>query len=1265
MVNNKGESVNLMLEPPFRRSLPLLHDENGHALLDHNGKPFILGDGGLSNFTNFSTDDGLALDALHCSYVDHLGQLWFGTWGGGLSRFDGKSFTNFTTGHGLDNNIIFSICEDDSNNLWCSTGSGSICRFDGRSFKRVSIPEDGFSNTVRKILKDGEGNLWFANEGAGLCRYNMRKAHFPCASGTCNHHQDQQDERLAHEHNLAETFSVFSTQQGLSTDAVKSVFQDNDGNFWISTDGKGICRLSSKINSTACGKGECNHALDQAVPLSRHNEIIAGYFNVYGTGSGLCSDHILDATEDRNGNLWFCTMDAGVCRFDVKRKQDPCCEQRCKHNLSIKSDLVEHNATISCYFSHYNQANGLGAPNVRCVMEDRSGNIWFGTDGGGVSRYDNTRKNNPCAQGTCQHQLTNKTERGEHLEKLQHTFETFTTQQGLSNNRVYSMSEDHEGNLWFTSVGGGVSRYNGKSFVNFSNNQGLPHNAVFSMAGDHVGNLWFGTGEGGVCRFDGTSFTTYSTTQGLSDNDVESILETRDGNMWFGTYKGGVNRFDGRSFTWYSLDQGLPHVTVNGIMQDRDGTLWLATGGGVCFFNGQRFVSFTTEQGLADNWVYSVKQDATGNIWFGTGSGLTRLDATAIASVCQAANRNHLETLRTDRRSNNQIIKRALMTFHPSHGLADDEISTVFTDRQGNLWCCTPGGLSVLSAGNLNMINQLTEKEKAALYDPGGKQTHLFHTLTTMDGLPDNYITQIVQTNENTYYVGSNQGFCELLRVSPDSFMVGRIFNTASGYPVKDVNGGQQAMIIDSMGRIWMGTGSDQTALVRFDPSALPALHHLPNLLIQRVKINEENIPWYNLSKLQVDSTTRARQEIMVFGKLLTSGERQRINNTYHDVAFSNISAFYPLPQDLVLPYQDNTISFDYVALETGANSAIRYSYFLEGYSKSWSPETANTSVTFGNMYEGNYRFMVKARNLDGKWSEAITYTFRVLPPWWRTWWAYILYLLGFAAIISYYIRWREHSLKERQHVLESTVAQRTDELVRKNELVEKQKAEVEEQKNVIEREKERSEELLLNILPYEIAEELKQKGSADARQFDSVTVMFTDFKDFTKISEKLSAAELVEEIDICFRAFDQIITRHNLEKIKTIGDSYMCAGGLPNPNPSHATDVVNAALDLQQFMTDRMKQRQQEGKVIFSMRTGIHTGPVVAGIVGVKKFAYDIWGDTVNIASRMESSGEEGKINISEATYNLIKQQFRCTHRGRIQAKNKGEINMYFVEGR
>jgi len=219
-------------------------------------------------------------------------------------------------------------------------------------------------------------------------------------------------------------------------------------------------------------------------------------------------------------------------------------------------------------------------------------------------------------------------------------------------------------------------------------------------------------------------------------------------------------------------------------------------------------------------------------------------------------------------------------------------------------------------------------------------------------------------------------------------------------------------------------------------------------------------------------------------------------------------------------------------------------------------------------------------------------------------------------------------------------------------------------QRNKIDKARKRSDELLLNILPEEVAEELKAKGSADARLIEQVTVLFTDFKGFTEISEKLSPKELVADLHECFTAFDQICERHGLEKIKTIGDAYMAAGGLPSPNNTHASDVVRAALEIARFMDDLKVKKQAVSEPCFEIRIGVNTAPVVAGIVGVKKFSYDIWGDTVNTASRMESAGAVGQVNISSTTYALIQTEFVCEPRGMIEAKGKGSIAMYFVQG-
>ncbi len=215
----------------------------------------------------------------------------------------------------------------------------------------------------------------------------------------------------------------------------------------------------------------------------------------------------------------------------------------------------------------------------------------------------------------------------------------------------------------------------------------------------------------------------------------------------------------------------------------------------------------------------------------------------------------------------------------------------------------------------------------------------------------------------------------------------------------------------------------------------------------------------------------------------------------------------------------------------------------------------------------------------------------------------------------------------------------------------------------IIEQERDRSKELLLNILPEETAFELETMGHAQTRYYENVTVLFTDFKGFSTIAGKLTPQALVAELNDYFIAFDEITNRYGLEKIKTIGDAYMCAGGIPTVNDTNPLDAVKAGLAMQEFMTKRIAERNAEGLEGWELRIGIHTGPVVAGVVGKMKYAYDIWGDTVNIASRMESNGAPGKVNISSSTYNQIKENYQCLYRGKISAKNIGEVDMYFVE--
>jgi len=262
---------------------------------------------------------------------------------------------------------------------------------------------------------------------------------------------------------------------------------------------------------------------------------------------------------------------------------------------------------------------------------------------------------------------------------------------------------------------------------------------------------------------------------------------------------------------------------------------------------------------------------------------------------------------------------------------------------------------------------------------------------------------------------------------------------------------------------------------------------------------------------------------------------------------------------------------------------------------------------------------------------------------WYRTQTAYVIYLLSIVVVIYLIIQITNHQLVKAKRNLEKIVRERTSEIVN--------------QRKKLEIEKEKSDKLLRNILPYQVAQELKIHGNVRVQYYELATVMFMDFKDFSKTSQFINPLHLLNELDKSFCFFDEVCARNNLEKIKTMGDAYMCVGGVPQPNKTNPFDAILAAFEILDFIKKAAKNQW-----LCELRIGIHTGELIAGVVGKNKFAYDVWGETVNTAKRLESSGEINKINISGETYNIVKDYFLCTYRGRLPAKHSDEYQMYFV---
>jgi signal transduction histidine kinase/streptogramin lyase len=853
---------------------------------------------GIGFFTNFTTDDGLPLDGVFCSVIDKKGNLWLGTNGGGVSRYDGKSFTNYTIEHGLTNNSVGSIKEDKNGNLWFGTWGGGVSCYDGKSFTNYTTAQGLSNNYVLCIIEDRTGNLWFGTGGGGINRYDGK------------------------------SFINYTTVHGLVNNIVWSIREDNRGNLWLGT-----------IDGLSCFDGKS--------------------FINYTTAQGLVNNFINCITEDRTGNLWLGTNGGGVSRYDGKS------------------------------FSNYTIEHGLANDSVICITEDKTGNLWFGTQEGGVSRYDGKR------------------------------FTNYTTAQGLANNSVRCITEDKTGNLWFGTGGGGINRYDGKSFINYTTAQGLGKNLVFGTTEDKKGNLWFGTAGGGVSCYDGKSFTNYTTTQGLANNALTCITEDKKGNLWFCTL-GGVSCYNGKSFTNYSTAQGLANNFINCIAEDKSGNLWFGTQeGGVSCYDGKSFINYTTAQGLANNFIYCITEDKTGNFWFGTTEGVSRYDG------------------------------KRFTNYTTAQGLSSNSVTYIAEDKKGSLWLGTGGGVS--------------------RYD--GKS---FINYSTENGLPDNNVTNIIIDSASNIIFGTNSGIGILVSFahhSPGEKKVNsisaqnslsneelknyvpqfEIYNSSTGYPIKDLN--TQAMIKDSKGIIWMGTGAAKIGLVRFDYSAIHKSNDPPVVVLRNIKVNNEHVCWYDLLPVSVrkefryDSNTTAStiiEEVTTLGKVLSDADKDSMRSKFRGVKFDSIRSFYPIPENLVLPYQHNNVTFDFAAIELARPNVVRYQYMLEGYDEDWNPVTDKTNASFGNIHEGKYTFKLKARSPDGVWSKPLIYTFEVQPPWWRTWWAYTLYTLVFLIVLWSFIKWRIRTLKKERSLLEEKVALRTHELQVEKEKVETTLAELE-----------------------------------------------------------------------------------------------------------------------------------------------------------------------------------------------------------------------------
>lgn len=377
---------------------------------------------------------------------------------------------------------------------------------------------------------------------------------------------------------------------------------------------------------------------------------------------------------------------------------------------------------------------------------------------------------------------------------------------------------------------------------------------------------------------------------------------------------------------------------------------------------------------------------------------------------------------------------------------------------------------------------------------------------------------------------------------------------------------------------------------------------------------------------------------------------RLKARHLFPAIFFLTILSFrlHAEPQDTIYPershpgmvernHDNNNLVLQYNA------DGREFSFFLEGFDEDYSPWRPSGFKEYTNLPGGKYVLNIRTRELSGFTASLPPVNIVVRPPWYLSGFALIFYLAFVSIVIWTLYEQMNLRFAHRQYALEQIINKRTEDLII---------------------EKEKSEALLANVLPKGTASEIMAKGKATKIKYNFVTVLFSDIQGFTKIAEEMNPEVLIDELDKFFFYFDSVVEKFGIEKIKTIGDAYMCAGGIPEKNRTNPVEVILAALEMKAYMKRLKESSELHGMKYWDIRIGIHTGTVVAGVVGQKKLSYDIWGDTVNTASRMESSGEAGKINISGTTYEFVREFFSCEYRGKMPVKYKGELEMYFVNG-
>lgn len=925
-------------------------------------------------------------------------------------------------------------------------------------------------------------------------------------------------------------------------------------------------------------------------------------FEVFGEEQGLSDASIRVLHIDNQQNLWFGTEDSGLGYY--------------------KNDSIRLFA----------EKEGLTSAHIRAIVSDSLGLIYAASFDGNLFQYANSKwlkieipaalkpGSIRCGFRDSQNRLWFGTDKGV-MSLLEGKFSLYNENHGINDPDILSLFMDSAGRLWAGSqtnaycLNSGSERW---TVIPFFNGKRLR-----SIAEDYRKGIWFGFNNGAYrCEFQGDSLINailFTENNGLSNNRIRKLYLDPSNSLWFGTFFGGLSRLNDLSLARFDARSGWPDNIVTAIDESSDGTIWLGTYEGNIYAHeqGQSRKIFNLES-RSENAINSIFANGQ-NIWCSTvsdgiwswneQSGLKHyLDDMAVTGICAF----------------NGDIPFAFVgneIWSPQRGLVAEFEQYAHGWNSAICWnqylaLGGKDGVLILDSA-FHPIDIPEELRYASIQvlsvDPNGNlwlgtenkglikyNQQSVQNFRSKQNLPDPRIKSICFTDDAEVWIGTPKGLVKW-EMDPDYQIVLDQDFLERYDGLRSSVAVENALFYDSHSRLWIGT---LAGLFRFEEGLRFTDFSAPQVQLYAIDLSYEQVNWDTLG-FETDQ----------FG----------------------------VPVKALLDYRQNHLTFKWNVIETSNSAPVEFEFRLIGLDSIWSLPFSEPQITFTALPPGNYVLQIRARSRDKYWAEQpYSYAFSIKSPIYREPWFIVLCALVLILMIWFLVQLRLAMLKKENQRLEEKVQIRTAEL---------------------EAEKRKSDELLLNILPEETAEELKREGQAKSRKYSGVSVLFSDFKGFTQLTEEMSSGKLVESLDECFRAFDKHTSEYKVEKIKTIGDAYMCATGLPLSDELHAIHLIEFARRMIAEMDRINAVRINKGESPWPIRIGIHSGSVVAGVVGEKKFAYDIWGDTVNIAARMESSGKPGRINISEATYELVKHKYRCKSRGKILAKNKGVLEMYFVK--